>query len=150
KIGRVYEGKVVSVREFGAFIEIAPGKDALCHISELDDKYVGRVEDVVKLGDKIQVKVIAIDEQDRVKVSRKALLKDQNKGAEGDVGGAPPEEAPRERRERPERGERGGERGDRGDRGGERRGDRRGGGGEGRSRGDRGGERGGERRGERR
>src|SRR5439155_22982612 len=87
KIGRIYEGKVEPNRDFGAFIEIAPGKDALCHISELDDKYVGRVDEVVKLGDRIQVKVIAIDEQDRVKVSRKALLKDSGQSEAG-----PPEE----------------------------------------------------------
>src|SRR5262249_37769687 len=65
RIGEVYEGRVTSVKEFGAFIEILPGRDGLCHISELDDKYVGRVEDVCKVGDKLQVKVIAIDDQDR-------------------------------------------------------------------------------------
>src|SRR5262249_23483934 len=93
RIGRVYEGKVTSIKDFGAFIEILPGRDGLCHISELDDKYVGKVEDVVKLGDKIQVKVIAIDEHDRVKLSRKALLREQSKppGAEG-APPAPPEE----------------------------------------------------------
>src|SRR5262245_22270002 len=136
KIGRVYKGKVVSIREFGAFIEIAPGKDALCHISELSDSYVGRVEDVVKLGDMIDVKVIAIDEQDRVKVSRKALLREQS----GDSG-PPPEEQPRREHGDRDRGERR-DRGDRGGRGGDRGG--RGGRGEGRGhRGDRGGERGG-------
>jgi polyribonucleotide nucleotidyltransferase len=126
KIGRVYQGKVVSIREFGAFVEIAPGKDALCHISELADSYVGRVEDVVKLGDVIPVKVIAIDEQDRVKVSRRALLREQAGTAEG---GPPPEEQPRGERERGDRGDRGGDRGDRGGRGG-RGGDRGGRGGD--------------------
>jgi polyribonucleotide nucleotidyltransferase len=77
KVGKVYEGKVTSIKDFGAFIEILPGRDGLCHISELDDKYVSRVEDVVKVGDKLQVKVIAIDDQDRVKLSRKALLREQ-------------------------------------------------------------------------
>jgi polyribonucleotide nucleotidyltransferase len=74
RIGAIYEGKVISIKEFGAFIEIAPGRDGLCHISELDVGYVGRVEDVVQLGDRVLVKVIAIDEQGRIKLSRKALL----------------------------------------------------------------------------
>ena len=78
RVGKVYEGKVTSIKDFGAFIEILPGRDGLCHISELDDKYVGKVEDVCKVGDKLQVKVIAIDDQDRVKLSRKALLREQN------------------------------------------------------------------------
>src|SRR5207249_10832553 len=86
RIGKVYEGKVTSVKDFGAFIEILPGRDGLCHISELDDKYVGKVEDVCKVGDKLQVKVIAIDDQDRVKLSRKAVLRDQNKGAQQGAG----------------------------------------------------------------
>ena len=74
KVGAEYEGKVISIKEFGAFIEIAPGRDGLCHISELDTGYVGRVDDVVQIGDKVKVKVIAIDDQGRVKLSRKALL----------------------------------------------------------------------------
>src|SRR5262249_5248400 len=81
RVGKVYEGRVTSIKEFGAFIEIVPGRDGLCHISELDDKYVGKVEDVCKVGDVLQVKVIAIDDHDRVKLSRKALLREQNKGA---------------------------------------------------------------------
>jgi polyribonucleotide nucleotidyltransferase len=90
RVGKVYEGRVTSIKEFGAFIEIIPGRDGLCHISELDDKYVGKVEDVCKVGDVLQVKVIAIDDHDRVKLSRKALLREQNKGAAG--GGHPPAE----------------------------------------------------------
>jgi polyribonucleotide nucleotidyltransferase len=81
QVGKVYDGRVTSIKDFGAFIEILPGRDGLCHISELDDKYVGKVEDVVQVGDHIQVKVIAIDEHDRVKLSRKVLLREQNKGA---------------------------------------------------------------------
>jgi polyribonucleotide nucleotidyltransferase len=88
KVGKVYDGRVTSVKDFGAFIEILPGRDGLCHISELDDKYVGKVEDVCKVGDHMQVKVIAIDEHDRVKLSRKVLLREQNKSAGGE--GAPP------------------------------------------------------------
>ena len=72
EVGRVYEGRVTSVKDFGAFIEILPGKDGLCHISELSDEYVSSVADVCKVGDVLQVKVIAIDDQDRVKLSRKA------------------------------------------------------------------------------
>ena len=51
KVGKIYEGKVTSIKDFGAFIEILPGRDGLCHISELDDKYVGKVDDVCKVGD---------------------------------------------------------------------------------------------------
>jgi len=89
RVGKVYEGRVTSIKDFGAFIEILPGRDGLCHISELDDKYVGRVEDVCKVGDVLQVKVIAIDEHDRVKLSRKVLLREQHKAD----GGAPPDAA---------------------------------------------------------
>jgi polyribonucleotide nucleotidyltransferase len=85
RVGKIYDGRVTSVKDFGAFIEILPGRDGLCHISELDDKYVDKVDSVCKVGDHLQVKVIAIDEQDRVKLSRKAVLREQNKG------GAPPQ-----------------------------------------------------------
>jgi polyribonucleotide nucleotidyltransferase len=88
RVGKIYEGRVTSVKDFGAFIEILPGRDGLCHISELDDKYVDKVENVCKVGDHLQVKVIAIDEQDRVKLSRKAVLREQNRPKEG----APPRE----------------------------------------------------------
>jgi polyribonucleotide nucleotidyltransferase len=76
KIGKVYEGRVTSVKDFGAFVEILPGKDGLCHISELAEGYVSSVGDVCKVGDILQVKVIAIDDQDRVKLSRKAAMKE--------------------------------------------------------------------------
>jgi polyribonucleotide nucleotidyltransferase len=75
QVGRIYDGKVISIKDFGAFIEIQDGQDGLCHISELDDNYVRTVSDVVKVGDVVKVKVIAIDEQGRVKLSRKAALK---------------------------------------------------------------------------
>ncbi len=74
RVGRVYNGTVIAIKDFGAFIEIAPGKDGLCHISELSDGFVKNVGDVCKIGDKMEVKVIAVDEQNRVKLSRKALL----------------------------------------------------------------------------
>ena len=76
KIGKIYEGRVTSVKDFGAFVEILPGKDGLCHISELADGYVSSVGDVCRVGDVLQVKVIAIDDQDRVKLSRKAAMRD--------------------------------------------------------------------------
>ncbi|HEV3344964.1 MAG TPA: polyribonucleotide nucleotidyltransferase [Pirellulales bacterium] len=74
KIGKIYEGRVTSVKEFGAFVEILPGKDGLCHISELSDGYVNSVSDVCKVGDEMLVKVIAIDDQDRVKLSRRQAM----------------------------------------------------------------------------
>ena len=76
EVGRIYDGRVMSIKDFGAFIEILPGKDGLCHISELADGYVNSVADVCKVGDAMQVKVIAIDDQDRVKLSRKAVLRE--------------------------------------------------------------------------
>ncbi|HUT01063.1 MAG TPA: polyribonucleotide nucleotidyltransferase [Phycisphaerae bacterium] len=73
-IGRIYTGKVVSITDFGAFIEILPGQDGLCHVSELSNEYVKKVTDVVNLGDTVDVKVINIDDQGRVKLSRKVLM----------------------------------------------------------------------------
>ena len=74
RVGRVYTGTVNSIKDFGCFVEIAPGKDGLVHISELAEGFVKSVTDVVKVGEKIDVKVIAVDDQNRVKLSRKALL----------------------------------------------------------------------------
>lgn len=87
EIGRIYDGRVTSVKDFGAFIEILPGKDGLCHISELSDGYVSSVADVCKVGDEMQVKVIAIDDQDRVKLSRRIAMKEvAAKGSHGESG----------------------------------------------------------------
>ena len=72
KVGKVYAGRVSSVKDFGAFVEVIPGQDGLCHISELDTDYVRSVDEVVKVGDTIRVKVISIDDQGRIKLSRKA------------------------------------------------------------------------------
>jgi len=72
KVGKIYTGRVSSIKDFGAFIEVTPGQDGLCHISELATDYVKSVEDVVKLGDTVRVKVISIDDQGRIKLSRKA------------------------------------------------------------------------------
>jgi polyribonucleotide nucleotidyltransferase len=74
EIGKTYEGKVVSIREYGAFVEILPNKEGLCHISELTDGFVEQVTDVVKVGDTIPVKVLSIDDQDRIRLSRRAAL----------------------------------------------------------------------------
>jgi polyribonucleotide nucleotidyltransferase len=87
EVGRIYHGRVASVKDFGAFVEILPGKDGLCHISELAEGYVATVGDVCKVGDMMDVKVISIDEQDRVKLSRKAALVElakQGKSGDGD------------------------------------------------------------------
>ena len=81
KVGRVYNGTVSSVKDFGAFIEIAPGKDGLCHISELATGFVKSVDEICRVGDKMQVKVVAIDDQNRVKLSRKALLIEQEQAS---------------------------------------------------------------------
>ncbi|HHT9104560.1 MAG TPA: polyribonucleotide nucleotidyltransferase [Candidatus Wujingus californicus] len=75
EVGKTYMGKVLSLKEYGAFVEILPGHDGLLHISELSDSYVEKVEDVVKVGQEILIKVIGIDDQKRVKLSRKAVLK---------------------------------------------------------------------------
>lgn len=77
KVGRVYNGKVSSVKDFGAFIELTPGQDGLCHISELDTEYVKSAADVVKIGEIVRVKVIAVDDQGRIKLSRKAVMMEE-------------------------------------------------------------------------
>jgi polyribonucleotide nucleotidyltransferase len=70
---------VVSVKEFGAFVEITPGIEGLCHVSELSSDYIKNVEDVCKVGDLIPVKLLLIDEQGRFKLSRKAAIAEMNK-----------------------------------------------------------------------
>ena len=75
-MGSIFEGKVVAVKEFGAFIELVPGTDGMCHISELSQGYVKSVTDEVKVGDLVKVKVINVDENGRIKLSCKALLVD--------------------------------------------------------------------------
>jgi len=86
EVGKIYEGRVTSVKDFGAFIEILPGKDGLCHISELSGEYVSSVADFCKVGDEMAVKVIAVDEQDRVKLSHRAALDEigAKSGSNGD------------------------------------------------------------------
>ena len=89
EIGQTYQGRVVSTKEFGAFVEVFPGKDGLVHISELADFRVKRTEDVAKVGDIIWVKCIGIDDKGRVKLSRKAALKER---AEAETGQTVPAE----------------------------------------------------------
>jgi len=76
-VGQMYLGKVKRIEKFGAFVEIFSGKDGLVHISELAEERVGKVEDVVSIGDELLVKVTEIDKQGRVNLSRKAVLKEQ-------------------------------------------------------------------------
>ena len=131
QVGKIYDGRVTSIKDFGCFVEILPGRDGLCHISELSHDYVSNVTDVVGVGDELKVLVINVDDHDRVKLSHRQAL--------DELGIAPPPRA--EGDDRPERGEGGsrdrdrGDRSDRADRG-ERGGDRgrRGGGGGGRRR----------------
>ncbi|MBV9276170.1 MAG: polyribonucleotide nucleotidyltransferase [Verrucomicrobia bacterium] len=82
EVGETYQGRVVSIKEFGAFVEVLPGKDGLVHISELADFRVKSVDEVVKVGDLIWVKCIGIDDKGRVKLSRKAAMKERNAEAE--------------------------------------------------------------------
>ena len=74
KIGEIYHGKVTRIMTFGAFVEFAPGKEGLIHISKLEDRRVGKVEDVLNIGDETWVKVIEIDEKGRINLSRKDAL----------------------------------------------------------------------------
>ncbi len=76
EIGAIYKGKVVRIMNFGAFVEIAPGKDGMVHISKLENRRVDKVEDVVSIGDEIIVKVMEIDSQGRINLSRKDALAD--------------------------------------------------------------------------
>jgi polyribonucleotide nucleotidyltransferase len=127
KVGKIYTGQVVSIKDFGAFVEIAPGTDGLVHVSELSDKYVDRVTDLINMGDQVKVKVILIDDQGRIKLSRKQAMKELGESDPDPVhaGGDRPQGG--------EAGHEGGHRGgggDRGGRGGDRGGDRGGRGGD--------------------
>ena len=74
--GQLYEGTVTGIKEFGCFVEILPGKDGLCHISERADQRIRSVEDVCKVGDKMWVKCIGVDDRGRVKLSRREAMRD--------------------------------------------------------------------------
>lgn len=75
EVNKIYKGKVVSIQPFGAFVEILPGKDGLLHISEIEKHRINKVEDVLHLGDIVEVKCVEIDNNGKVRLSRKALLK---------------------------------------------------------------------------
>jgi len=77
--GKIYRGKVVTIKEFGAFVEFLPGKDGLVHISELANFRVKKTEDIVKLGDEITVKCLGVDEKGRVRLSRKAAMEERDR-----------------------------------------------------------------------
>jgi len=132
QVGKIYTGRVTSIKDFGAFVEITPGRDGLVHISELSAGYVSTVGDICRIGDEMKVIVIDVDEHDRVKLSRRRALEELGLPDEF-ANVAPPEGGERPpRRDRDGDGEGGGYRG-RGDRGHHRGGDR------GRRGGDRGG-----------
>ena len=78
EVGKIYRGKVVGIKEFGAFVEIMPDRDGLLHISEIADHRVNKVEDVLKLGDEAWVKVLGIDDRGRVKLSRRAAMAEKD------------------------------------------------------------------------
>ncbi len=79
EVGKVYRGKVVTIKDFGCFVEVFPGKDGLVHISELANFRVKQTEDIVKLGDEIWVKCIGVDEKGRIRLSRKAAMAERDK-----------------------------------------------------------------------
>ena len=92
QIGDIYTGKVSRILNFGAMIEILPGKEGLVHISELADHRIDKVEDEVKIGDEVTVKVVGIDDMGRVNLSRRALF--EKEGAEGAKEGEPTADYP--------------------------------------------------------
>jgi polyribonucleotide nucleotidyltransferase len=81
--GKIYRGKVVTIKEFGCFVEFLPGKDGLVHISELANFRVKNTEDIVKMGDEILVKCLGVDEKGRVRLSRKAAMEERDKEVAG-------------------------------------------------------------------
>ena len=81
EVGKIYRGKVVGIKEFGAFVEILPEKDGLLHISEIADRRIERVEDVLKLGDEVDVKVLGIDDRGKIKLSRRAAMAEKDAAA---------------------------------------------------------------------
>ena len=94
KIGDIFTGKVSRILDFGAMVEILPGKEGLVHISELADYRVGKVEDVVKIGDEVTVKVINIDNLGRVNLSRRAMFEKESQGHEAAGEDAPSADYP--------------------------------------------------------
>lgn len=93
EIGKIYRGRVVTIKEFGAFVEFLPGKDGLVHISELANFRVKKTEDIVKVGDEIHVKCLGVDEKGRVRLSRKAAMEDRDKEMSASTEAAPAQPA---------------------------------------------------------
>jgi polyribonucleotide nucleotidyltransferase len=126
EINKIYRGRVVTIKDFGAFVEFLPGKDGLVHISELANFRVKQTEDIVKMGDEIWVKCLGVDEKGRVRLSRRAAMADRD-AEMGTKPEAPPAGYSAEQGDHGG-GDHGGDRGDRGGRGGDRgdrpRGDR--------------------------
>jgi polyribonucleotide nucleotidyltransferase len=77
EVGKIYRGRVVTIKDFGAFVEVLPGKDGLVHISEWSDTRIPRLDEVAKIGEEVWVKCIGIDDKGRCKLSRKAAMKDK-------------------------------------------------------------------------
>ncbi len=95
EVGKIYRGKVVTIKDFGAFVEVLPGKDGLVHVSELAGFRVKRVEDIVKLGDEIWVKCLGVDEKGRVRLSRRAAMEERDRAErEKGAGESAPATAP--------------------------------------------------------
>ena len=78
EVGRIYEGTVVKIMDFGAFVQIMPGTDGLVHISQLADHRVAKVTDIVKEGDKIKVKVLEVNRDGKIRLSLKAALEEES------------------------------------------------------------------------
>jgi len=79
KVGKIYDGIVKTIKDFGAFVEVLPGTDGLVHISELAEERVNKVTDILKEGDHVRVKVLEIDQRGKIRLSRKAVLAEENK-----------------------------------------------------------------------
>jgi polyribonucleotide nucleotidyltransferase len=107
EVGKVYEGQVKRIMDFGAFVEVLPGKEGLVHISQLDHRRVAKVTDVLNVGDTVTVKVTEIDAMGRINLSRKELLPKPEHPEPG-----PPEGSERHRRDDGDRSHRGGPRRD--------------------------------------
>jgi polyribonucleotide nucleotidyltransferase len=138
KVGEVYLGRVTRLMNFGAFVEILPGKEGLVHVSQLAPHRVERPEDVVKIGDELMVKVVEIDSQGRINLTRKGLLTPEEEAELAAIAAARPPSGGRDRdpdRDRGPGGGGGGGRGPGGGGGGGQHGPRRDGGGFGRRRG---------------
>ena len=103
EIGKTYIGRVKKITNFGAFVEILPGKEGLLHISELEHHRVRRVEDVLSVGDEVEVKLVGIDTNGKLDLSRKALLPKEEGAEEEEGGGRPPRHGGEHRRSRGDR-----------------------------------------------